>query len=501
MTWQNGSETSREGTPTAGRPALRGDYGEREVTHSDDPHPLSMSVAPRTKYRAALLELARLHEVDAALPMPYLAAQVSLSDLVDAGVPRASLYRMWETQYDFWVDLLRYLLLEHDFTQREQELPWRATQRDRPTSRGRPSPGELDVIVARRLNLLQRVVLADIRVLIRAASLGYPDLADVQIIRRQVEAERLRSLATETCRAAAAADLTLPSVDAAIDVAALHWSIGDGLSVLHHFHPSCAAPVTVDFGHGSIEWSLLALATRAFRSGFSVPVAPGDEPIKIETAQAPTGVEPDWTERQIHTLDIATQLFLRTVRDDAARWGSVRPSTAVLAHLTVARLASYAKVTRRTIYNAWPTRSEMLADLLDDLLADRRREWLGALSQARSASGSLTLAPVTDALVRLGSPDAVDPALAFLIEPHNPAYRRSWKEQFDVLMAALRQHLGIHLRATGRRPRPGITVEHLGILWLCLINGGQRLRRTGGHTTDHFGQAADVIVEELTEPT
>lgn len=501
VSWQNGSETMCEDAPGAGIRAPTDDYGEREVTHPYDPPPRSMAVAPRTKYRTALLELAHLDDAGGQLPMPYLAAQVSLSDLVDAGVPRASLYRMWETQYDFWIDLLRYLLLEHDFTQREHELPWHAAPHHRPPERERLTRPELDDILIRRVNTLQRVIMADIRILIRAASLGYRDLADVAGIRRQVEQDRLRSLAIEACRTAGAVGRTLPSADAAIDVAALHWSLGDGLSVLHHFEPSTATAVTADFGDGRADWSLLALATRAFQVGLSEPAGPDREPIKIETIHTPAGADRGWTHRQIETLDIATELFLRRAHDGAARWESEPAATAVLAHLTVARLANHARVTRRTIYNVWPTRVEMLADLLDDLLTEQRRAWLAALSDARTTTDRHMLADATLALVRLSSPDVVDPTLAFLIEPHHPAYRRSMREQIDVLMAALRQHLSIHLRTARRRPRPGITVEHLGILWMCLITGGQRLRRTDAHTTDHFGRAVEVLVEQLTEPS
>ncbi len=450
----------------------------------------------RDHYRAVLRRVAHSAAVNARTDAPFLASRVSFQALADhLGVTRPALYRLWDDQYEFWVDLVRHLAYEHDFSQATDDMPWRAaTTRPPPTTT--TDDRSPDQLLADRINPVQDVVFDDLRVLIRAASLGYADLADVGTVRREVESSRLRQLAADIDSWLAARDRVVQAPHSALDVAAMAWCVSDGLSVLNHYLPDhCGVLARVDFGSGHADWTLLALTSRALRVGMSKPGTrrPGNHgvtgPVTVR------GPELVWTPAQQEALQAATGLFIDSIVEPSEPNSDPR----LLEHLTMARVARAAHVSRRTIYNVWPSRAHMLEDLQADLVAERHRLIAAAIATHRTWDGGLDIARATGHLVgppHLDPPS--DPGLAFLIEPGHERFRGLWQTAFLGTIDLLRDGLESYLDVTRRRPRPGITTDHIALIWGCLIAGGRRLRRTGASSTGAFGDAAEALAHELT---
>lgn len=421
---------------------------------------------------------------------PFLAARVAFSDVADAlGITRPALYRLWPSQYDFWIDLSRYIAYEVNYSQPDHDMPWNAPPAGAPPSPLRLAPHEVDAVMSRRTNTTQDIAFADVRVVIRAASLGYPAVADLGEIRRQVEARRLDVFGADLAR-------SLAVIGRATDERSLHlmaaslWCIADGLAVLHRVRPErCGGHSTVDFGHGANSWTLLSLATRALYFGLSAAADTPDElPPRPPPYEIPAPAR-SWTPLQLEALDTATRLFVESLADPVA----VAEGPNVLGYVTIARVAALAGVSRRTVYNVWPARAAMLSDVLDDLLEDQRRLQRAVLDSGRD------LGSITDTLAGpSGVPGPLDPSLAFLIELGDEAQRVRIADAYWHLATDLTEHLDEHLGSINRSPRAGLTTDDLGLLWLALIQGGRRLRHASPTIDVSFAAAAESLVRELT---
>ncbi len=125
----------------------------------------------------------------------------------------------------------------------------------------------------------------------------------------------------------------------------------------------------------------------------------------------------------------------------------------------------------------------MMSDVLDDLLAERHRVHRGVLDSGGGVGPA---------------PGQVDPSLAFLVELGNDEQCATIADAYGRLAADLTASLDEHLRSTRRAPRPGITTDDLGLIWLALVQGARRLRCAAPLTNVSFGAAAETIVRELT---
>ncbi|HQZ32952.1 MAG TPA: TetR/AcrR family transcriptional regulator [Ilumatobacteraceae bacterium] len=449
-----------------------------------------LSKTPRAKYRKVLLQLAHQPLSDGLPETPYVVAGITFAELSrTAGVPRSTLYRLWETQYDFWIDLSRYIAYEIDYSQRERELPWlerRSTASRRPILAADQSDKEMSA----QANAVQAIVMDDFRVLIRAAFIGYPDVADLGRVRRHVETSRLESLGEELSLSWIAIGGAMFTVDAETEIAATMWCIADELSVLNRFFPeACGQLFAVDFGLGEYPWSLLALVLRSLCHGSPATDQP-DRTSEREWYEIPPPDDP-WNDAQLTNLGLAMELFVDSI---TSHHNTVEPP-GVLDYVTVARVAAMAGVSRRTIYNVWPTRDEMMSDLLQDLLHDHATVLLAPFDVS---PGPVTLGEITASLIGPSNAEPpAEPLLAFMIgvgnERHHSAIRRANQE----LIAQLAQQIAVWLDSVGRQPRDGIGFEQLAVIWLCLVRGGRRLRRTCPQFTATFETAVEMIMREL----
>ncbi len=234
--------------------------------------------SPAARYRRVAADLAHLPMSDGLPEAPFLAARVSFSDVADAlGITRPALYRLWASQYDFWIDLTRYITYEINYAQPDHDMPWNALPAGMRASPPRLAAREVDEVMSTRTNQVQNIAFDDIRVVIRAASLGYPAVEDLGEIRQHVEAKRLDVFGADLAASMAVIGRHADG-QVLLEMAASLWCIAEGLSLLHRLGlERCNRRTTVDFGHGTHTWTLLALATRATYFGFGGPMAEGDE--------------------------------------------------------------------------------------------------------------------------------------------------------------------------------------------------------------------------------
>lgn len=135
----------------------------------------------------------------------------------------------------------------------------------------------------------------------------------------------------------------------------------------------------------------------------------------------------------------------------------------------------------------------MTSDLLEDMLGDQRQVQRAVLGSDRDR-GSMT----GDLVGPSGMRGPVDPSLAFLIELGDKTRHTTIATAYRQLAADLSGHLDKDLRSVCRSPKPGITTDGLGVLWLALVQGGRRLRRASPATNVAFARAIESIVCELT---
>lgn len=415
--------------------------------------------------------------------MPYLAARVTLGDVASSlDKHRTALYRLWPTQHDFWVDLTLYLTYSNDFRQSQEEMPWAATE----SALG--PVAELDAAGAmesfrRRFNLTQDLVLDDVWILVRGALLGYEDVPGVAQVRREVELARLDDLGAYVGERLALLGLGISAPFTQRDVAAALWCISDGTSIANRFAPDVGATrVMIDDGEGPAGWGLAAYAMRTTLLGTAAP--------SKRTAVPSTGtsrrrvVVPDlaklWTSKQRVVLEAATDLFLRSIGPAAK---GVNDRLHVLDHVTIARVARAARVSRQAIYEVWPSEAEMLRELLGELLREKHDELLLTFDEALPPGGSPAVV-LERATRRWLSPAArPDTTLAFLPESADQHVGAILRDAHHRLVDALASR--VEDINAGRPLRSGIDATQIATSWVTMLDGGRRLVRTAPAALRH----------------
>jgi len=467
---------------------------------------------PRARYLGVVAELARRGtDAGGRQVMPYIAARVSLGNVAQAmGKSRASLYKLWPTQHDFWVDLTMYLVYQNDFSQHREEMPWRVARANHDRT---PRPPTGETVDALRVggNIAQEVVLNDIWVIVRAALLGYPAVPGFAALRQQVEEIRLRDLAAQTNQVLDVMGHAAIKPFDAYDIAVAMWCFSDGVAIANRFLPDVAGiQLTLDDGEGSLDWGMISYASRTALIGMTAPAddfdvsaaALGSGPDEASWPPIPS-IDPNarWTLRQRDALAVAADTFLASLQP--AHGGS--EELIVPEHLSVARVARAAGVSRQAIYDVWPTPTEMMLDLFHHVRSAQRANLMRAFDVAFAARHTPPL-DLVERIVELAmghADDSADPRLTFLPDAANPHVQRVFRAGHEQFVGALCDRVD-HLLG-GQPLRDGVELTHVATLWAALLEGGRRMRRTnpsalrsgsareGRHST--IGAAARALFE------
>lgn len=133
----------------------------------------------------------------------HIVSHITLADVAKhLGTSRSSLYRLWDTQHDFWTDLAFYV------TSRTEPWPEDFGPDDPSTVL---TPGHLDGLaefIRQQFGSIQQQAIDDPYLVARASLVGYPAIPDLSThlsawhrIRRQGMAERLAAILNAAGRA------------------------------------------------------------------------------------------------------------------------------------------------------------------------------------------------------------------------------------------------------------------------------------------------------------
>jgi AcrR family transcriptional regulator len=307
--------------------------------------------------------------------LPYIAAKVKLDEVADTlGLTRTALYRRWDTQHDFWADLSRYLVLEHDASERRDDLPWRAEPGPPLDLRRFPQ-----VLEAFRTSIggIQADLHADLRILVRASLFAYDDLPGMAAERRATDRQRIRDLAGHLAAIVHGLGYRFTEPLDAFGAATALWCLADGLTVRSWRQPGLAdATISVDDGDGPAPWSLLAYCGRALlmeattrgRLAADAPDGTTGPELADGAHDRPSA---EWSAGQLKALEAAAGLFHERV--DPAQPTDHDHEVSALGQITMASVARECGVSRRAVYNVWPSTDELRLDLLSALLSAERR--------------------------------------------------------------------------------------------------------------------------------
>jgi AcrR family transcriptional regulator len=458
--------------------------------------------------------------------VPYLAARVQLADIAAAvGRTRTALYRQWETQHDFWVDLTVYLAYQDDLTQTADDMPWHGAAQ---ALAGRRVTDDEAVELVRVFGNAGHAQLDDNPwFLVRAGLLGYPDVADLAEVRRQVEQRRIALLAAFAEEVLTSIGRTPDPPFTSDDLATILWCGADAQRVRRHFLPDHDELwwLRIDEAGGVQDWSLWAFMSRAVLFDLTRPAAAEAGGVRHDPPAMTPIMDPldRWNALQRQALAAATDVLLADLLASPAAGGAVTHDEAtadrtgrdlgVLGHVTIARVATAAGVSRRAVYDVWPTRTDMILDVLRREVAARRAAMVDAFTRALRAAGERIDVPsLIDALVTASTGDrapAPDIVLAFIPAASDLRVRAIIAAGHDRYLAECADRIELLMHAAGRRLRRGVEREHVALLWLILIEGGRRLRRTNPAALrpsapgrpSALGAAALAVFRHASEPT
>ena len=310
------------------------------------------------------------------------------------------------------------------------------------------------------------------------------------------------------------------------DLATILWCAADAQRVRRHFLPDHDELwwLRIDEGAGVKDWSLWAFMSRAVLFDLTRAVASDTVDSPHDPPAASPIMDPfdRWNPVQRHTLAAATDLLLSDLLTPATAGAPLDDGVSdkrngrdlgVLGHVTIARVATAAGVSRRAVYDVWPTPTEMVLEVLREEVAARRSAMVAAFSRALHAGGDPIEVPtLVDALVAAGGndrPRVPDVVLAFIPAATDPRVRTIIAAGHDRYLSDCADHIERLMRASGRRLRPGVRREHVALLWLNLIEGGRRLRRTNPaalrlstpERPSPIGSAAFAVFQHASVPT
>lgn len=425
------------------------------------------------------------------------------------GTARSAMYRMWGSQLDYWHDLVTYAVLN-------RMLPLRALLTTHPdsdsdtdreptlgSSEGHARPHDLASLVELlrpRFNRAAEVLARDPKHMIRVGLVGYPRMATLSELvasadRRERQRASLR-LAT-ALRAVGRRPITpLTTLDL---VTGLSFLL-DGVASYGRIYPwFIERRVNLD-REAHRSWSLSSLAMRAVLYELTEP---GD----LDEPEVPTGEDqliedelverlasnvepastmnraPDWSPAQIKALKAGIEII-----GEPNPASGVVGADMVLGHVTLARVARAAGVTRRHMYHLWPSQADFRLDLIDYLVQPDRAEFLGrfadaaeVLAHAEQGRFVLELVDAINAHRRHDNEPQFDVSWALhpvLAEPDLAEWRRASHHErlreFSGLVAVLAQEW----EAT---PLDGLSPQDISGLNLMGSSGTERLHIADPH--------------------
>lgn len=395
------------------------------------------------------------------------------------GIARSALYKLWDTHLDYSVDLGRYLAMQHDYARSDDELIWNGNE-------NAPSGLGTQIEALRAVtNAMQNEILADVLILVRAASLGSPQDESVHDVRCTTELRRIGDLADWLSTYLHDSGATIAHPLDRFDLALGFWCLSDGFGTLGHSIPSVRSEqLMIDDGQSPRPWGLWSYGARSLILRFTQPrdtsQEPGLRPSSQSTARTRQANE-TWSDRQVDALAAGARLVIDQLLGSTTTVQTTEPST--FKHLTIARIARSAGVSRRAVYDVWPTKAELLTDLLRDTLGRHHtmllRHFDRAVRDASAVSVADLLATIVDEVDIALRAEATDLTLlmAFVGE-HHPTIRTIIDSEASALIDAVADRLDRALRSLSVGLVEGVSTRYLAAMTIATIDGLRRLHQT-----------------------
>jgi AcrR family transcriptional regulator len=433
-----------------------------------------VTAATRQRYLSLAAELVGRDMVSEPA-FAHVMSHIRLTDVAaHLGVPRSRLYRLWEVQHDFWADLSTFVTVgSHPWPHALPSGPMPPDDPEALLESLRSWFAAVQVHARVAPNLVAQIGLT--------AYPKFPPLAERlatwHAFHRRELARRLGAILSAVGRAPVE-PLTLD------DLAAAVWMLVFGVTVLGRTDPAANTlriHLPSERGTEHQPWSLLAYAVRAVALELSRPAS--------STAWVVDGADPsarprlpEWTPAQLAALQAGAELFTRSIDPDLTTDARPRP---VLGHITFARLARTAGVSRRQLHHVWSSQASFSRDLVEFLRHHDHLEYFDQFEASVTDALTTGEAPpptvstitleVTERLftARLVSPPAPSLPATLALQPHlgDPLVRDQNRKALARFAGFQQRHIDGLAALFGIELRPGLSTEHLNLLIMAASNG------------------------------
>lgn len=469
-----------------------------------------MTASTKEHYLGVAASMVVRHVADESAHV-HLAGHIRLTEVADRlGVSRSSLYRLWPSQLDYWHDLVADTVATPSPVIADLVA---APDEDEPEP-----PADLDALVRAVVEGVDEAVVrltTDPTHLVRAGLAGYPPsplapvAAAVERSERAAAADRLREML------AAVGRRPVPPLTTGDLVTAMGVFL-DGAVLYGRSVPESLDHRVVLEADGT-AWSLTGLAVRSLLVELTEEGRPVERrgPARGEAARKPEDERPSpRSPLQAEAIRAGVELFVE-------RTATPRPEDleAALGHVSLARLARAAGVTRRHMYHLWSSQSEFLFDLLDRMVAEERADFVRRLDSSTvdaAAVGDrtrllLVLIDELNAYRRSETPPR--PAVRLALQPHiRGEWIDRWKRAGMARTVAInRQRVDLLAAHLSMRPLAGVDADDVATIMVHAAAGSERLHRVdprairydipwrGGHHSS-FAIAVQAVGDHLMVP-
>jgi AcrR family transcriptional regulator len=442
---------------------------------------------------------------------PYAVSRVTMADVAaDLGIARTTLYKLWPSKLDFWADLTRFIAtaaIDPSADEVATSILQPATEAPRVTM----DRARLE------LNALQARQLVNPWVVLRTNLLGYAADERVDTLVAAANAREIDEITVQVDRTLTSLGVAPREPLTARDIAVVGFCVADGLATAGRLSPRVNAHDIALDGEPP-QWGMLAFAMRAVMRRCTRPRTDAD----ATTAAAAGPSRPSlllnaaerWSPAQLAALTAGARRFATGAPPSAA----VR-TPGPLGHVTIARLARHAGVSRQSLHRIWPSQQAFVADLIPYMFEARCEQVLvtmrDAARRALEVPAAHALAATEQAVATLIR-DASRGPLAHLTSASaegDSVIRERCRVVLESLLDRFTDELSTLTRSRGASTRDGVEFLHLATIIVLTELAAARLERTnpgsvrtllpyrGGHWSTLAIAMEGIVGYALDEPT
>lgn len=406
---------------------------------------------------------------------PYAVSRVTMADVAaDLGIARTTLYKLWPSRIDFWADLTEFIAAAaidpttDDVATSILRTPIAASWAPMDTAR-------------LELNALQARQVVSPWVGLRTALLGYAGDERISALVAAANTREIDEITVQLDRTLAGLGVAPREPLTARDIAVVAFCISDGLATAGRLSPRVNAHDIALDGEPP-GWGLLAFAMRGVIRRCTRQRADDEAPAPV-TARSPGPSRPAdpsgrWSAAQLAALTAGARRFTAGTPANA----SARPPSP-LGHVTIARLARHAGVSRQSLHRIWPSQQAFVADLIPYMFEARCEQVLAtmraAIRRSMAAPFGGALAATDEALGSLIRDATRGPLthLTYASYDDDAVIRERCRVLLESLLDRFAEDVSTMTRSQGGSTRAGVQNFHLATIMVLTELAASRLER------------------------